>query len=57
MISETFISHIFQNTPIQVSFVFETMKLTNYPANFHFRQTWLENIVLLKEKMSNGIDF
>jgi hypothetical protein len=33
------------------------MRLINYPDKFRFRQNWLENIILLKEKMSNGIDF
>ena len=46
-----------QNTPIQVSFVFETMRLLHTPDQFRFRQTWLENIILLKEKISSGIDF
>ncbi|CAF3390088.1 unnamed protein product [Rotaria sp. Silwood1] len=46
-----------KNTPIQVSFVLETMRLVHYPDTFRFRQTWLENIILLKEKMTNGIDF
>ncbi|CAF3331824.1 unnamed protein product [Rotaria socialis] len=46
-----------KNTPIQVSFLLETMRLIHYPDQFRFRQTWLENIILLKEKMANGIDF
>ncbi|CAF2375672.1 unnamed protein product [Rotaria sp. Silwood2] len=46
-----------KNTPIQVSFVLETMRLVHHPDTFRFRQTWLENIILLKEKMTNGIDF
>ncbi|CAF1140405.1 unnamed protein product [Rotaria sordida] len=46
-----------KNTSIQVSFVLETMRLIHYPDTFRFRQTWLENTILLKEKMTNGIDF
>ncbi|CAF1317067.1 unnamed protein product [Rotaria magnacalcarata] len=46
-----------KNTSIQVSFVLETMRLIHHPDQFRFRQTWLENIILLKEKMTNGIEF
>jgi hypothetical protein len=33
------------------------MRLVHYPDKFRFRQTWLENILLLKEKLANGINF
>lgn len=33
------------------------MRIIHQPKNFRFRQNWLENIILLKEKLSNGIDF
>lgn len=42
---------------MKVSFVFETMRLIYQPKTFRFRQNWLEDIILLKEKLSNGIDF
>ena len=42
---------------MKVSFVFETMRLIHNPTNFRFRQNWLEDIILLKEKLSIGIDF
>ncbi|CAF3665243.1 unnamed protein product [Adineta steineri] len=46
-----------RNTPIQVSFVFETMRLIHYPDKFRFRQVWLENILLMKEKLANELNF
>ena len=53
-----FLSNFFQqNHPVKVSFVFETQRLIHHPSNFRFRQNWLQNIVLLKENLSQGIDF
>ncbi|CAF0721864.1 unnamed protein product [Rotaria sordida] len=46
-----------KNTPVQISFVFETMRVIYHPGNFRFRQNWLQNIILLKEKIANDIDF
>ncbi|UJR10470.1 hypothetical protein I4U23_014674 [Adineta vaga] len=46
-----------KNTIIPVSFVFENMRLIHYPDKFRFRQIWLENILLMKEKLANTIDF
>ncbi|CAF0833486.1 unnamed protein product [Rotaria sordida] len=46
-----------KNTPVQISFVFETMRVIYRPGNFRFRQNWLQNIILLKEKIANDIDF
>ena len=33
------------------------MRLIHTPEKFRFRQKWLENIILLKEKLAEGIDF
>jgi hypothetical protein len=33
------------------------MRVIYHPNKFRFRQNWLEDIILLKEKLSNGIDF
>ncbi|CAF1316763.1 unnamed protein product [Adineta ricciae] len=46
-----------KNTIIPVSFTFETMRLIHYPDKFRFRQTWLENILLMKEKLASAMDF
>jgi len=46
-----------KNTPVKVSFVFETMRIIHHPTNFRFRQNWLQDIILLKENLSSGIDF
>ncbi|CAF2381456.1 unnamed protein product [Rotaria sp. Silwood2] len=46
-----------KNTTVQVSFVFETMRIVYHPGEFRFRQNWLQDIVLLKEKMIKNIDF
>ncbi|CAF1321961.1 unnamed protein product [Adineta ricciae] len=43
--------------PVKVLFAFETMSIIHQPNEFRFRQTWIEDIVLLKEKMARGIDF
>jgi hypothetical protein len=42
---------------VKVSFVFETRQVIYHPSNFRFRQNWLEDIILLKENLANGIDF
>ncbi|CAF0971552.1 unnamed protein product [Adineta steineri] len=46
-----------KNLPVKVLFALETMRVIYEPAKFRFRQNWLQAIVLLKEKMANGIDF
>ena len=33
------------------------MRVLHTPDKFRFRQVWLENIILLKEKLAQGIDF
>ncbi|CAF3732477.1 unnamed protein product [Rotaria magnacalcarata] len=46
-----------KNTIVHVSFVFETMRVVYHPGEFRFRQNWLEDIILFKEKMANDINF
>jgi hypothetical protein len=33
------------------------MQVIHHPAKFRFRQNWLQDIILLKQQMANGIDF
>ncbi|CAF4996800.1 unnamed protein product [Rotaria sp. Silwood1] len=46
-----------KNTTVQVSFVFETMRVVYHPGEFRFRQNWLQDIILLKEKLIKDIEF
>ncbi|UJR35433.1 hypothetical protein I4U23_028190 [Adineta vaga] len=46
-----------KNHPVKVLFAFETTSIIHQPDQFRFRQTWLQDIILLKEKMARGIDF
>ncbi|CAF0725436.1 unnamed protein product, partial [Didymodactylos carnosus] len=42
---------------VKVYFVFETMRLIHRPDQFRFRQNWLIDIITLKERMLEGIDY
>ena len=46
---ENFSFENLQETPVKVSFVFETMRSIYRPENFQFSPFWFENIVRLKK--------